>query len=251
MLRVALCQLDLTVGALRSNVAAMADAYRTAEAAGCDVALFPELATCGYPPEDLLLKPGFIADAAALDSLAAQVTRHCAAVVGWVEGHRTPGADPHDSTDGPWNAAAVLHDGEGARQRYHKQALPNYGVFDEKRYFDPRSAGQPLFRIAGVLAAVTVCEDLWVPAGPAPGLTRRGAHVVLNINVALPRRQAGVARVDAARPPGRVLGADRGGQPGRGQDELVFDGGSFVVDRGESRPGPVASTSRCSWSPSM
>ncbi|HNH94108.1 MAG TPA: nitrilase-related carbon-nitrogen hydrolase, partial [Microthrixaceae bacterium] len=132
VLRVALCQLDLTVGALRSNVAAMADAYRIAEAAGCDVALFPELATCGYPPEDLLLRPGFVADnAAALDSLAAQVTGHCAAVVGWVEGHRTPGADPHDSTDGPWNAAAVLHDGR-VLGSYRKQALPNYAVFDEK-----------------------------------------------------------------------------------------------------------------------
>jgi len=234
VLRVALCQLDLTVGALRSNVAAMADAYRTAEAAGCDVALFPELATCGYPPEDLLLRPGFVADnAAALDSLAAQVTGHCAAVVGWVEGHRTPGADPHDSTDGPWNAAAVLHDGR-VLGSYRKQALPNYGVFDEKRYFDPGSAGQPLFRIAGVLAAVTVCEDLWVPAGPALDATRRGAHVVLNINASpfhagkqelrestLLDRQA-----ECAVP---IVAVNLVG----GQDELVFDGGSFVVDRGE------------------
>jgi NAD+ synthase (glutamine-hydrolysing) len=234
VLRVALCQLDLRVGGLTSNVEAMARAYERAEAAGCDVALFPELAVCGYPPEDLLLKAGFVAEAAeALEALARGVTGHCAAVVGWVEGERRPGADPHDPDDGPWNAAAVLHDGRVVGS-YRKQALPNYGVFDERRYFDPGHPEQPLYRIAGVVCAVTVCEDVWVAGGPAVRAAHRGAQVVLNINASpfhagkqelretmLLERQAeaGVPIVYL-----NLVG---------GQDELVFDGGSVVVDHGE------------------
>jgi len=234
VLRVALCQLNLRVGALSTNVEAMAAAYDRADAAGCDVALFPELAICGYPPEDLLLKPGFVADGAtALDALAARVTGHCAAIVGWVDGHRRPGADPHDATDGPWNAAAVLHDGRIVGS-HRKQALPNYSVFDEQRYFDPGTPDQPLYRIGGVVCAVTVCEDVWVPDGPAVVAAHRGAQVVLNINASpfqagkqllresmlLERQaQAGVPIVYL-----NLIGA---------QDELVFDGGSVVVDGGE------------------
>ena len=140
-LRVALCQLDLVVGDLWGNVAAMAEAYAEAEAGGADVALFPELAICGYPPEDLVLKPGFIEDGhQALLELASKVDGRCVAVVGWVEGRRHAGADPHDATDGPWDAAAVLHGGTVVGS-YRKQALPNYGVFDEKRYFDPGPLG--------------------------------------------------------------------------------------------------------------
>jgi len=209
----------------------MVAAYRRAEAAGCDVALFPELAVPGYPPEDLLLKPGFVQDNAdALAAFAEAVDGHCAVVVGWVEGLRRPGADPHDPDDGPWNAAAVLHGGRVVGS-HRKQALPNYGVFDEQRYFDPGPADQPLFRIAGVTCAVTVCEDVWVSDGPAVQAANRGAQIVLNVNASpfhagkqsqreamlLERRaQAGVPIVYL-----NLVG---------GQDELVFDGGSVVVD---------------------
>ncbi|UDY34412.1 NAD+ synthase [Dermatobacter hominis] len=234
VLRVALCQLDLRVGGLRSNVEAMALAYERADAAGCDVALFPELAVCGYPPEDLLLKAGFVADGAeSLEALARRVTGRCAAVVGWVEGDRRPGADPHDATDGPWNAAAVLHDGRIVGS-YRKQALPNYGVFDEKRYFDPGSPDQPLYRIGGVVCAVTVCEDVWVAGGPAVRAAHRGAQVVLNVNAS--PFQAGKQDLREA------MLLERQAEAGvpivylnvvGGQDELVFDGGSVVVDDGE------------------
>jgi NAD+ synthase (glutamine-hydrolysing) len=229
-LRVALCQLDLRVGGMDGNVAAMADAYRRAEAAGADVALFPELAVPGYPPEDLLLKPGFVEDGhEALQALAAHVTGHCAAVVGWVDGRRHPGADPHDAADGPWNAAAVLHGGRMVGS-YRKQALPNYSVFDEKRYFDPGPSGQALYRIGGVTVAVTVCEDVWVAGGPAVQAARDGAAVVLNINASPfhagkqeAREQMLTSRVAEAGVPIAYLNLVGG------QDELVFDGGSMVV----------------------
>ena len=233
-LRVALCQLDLRVGGLRSNVDAMALAYERAERAGCDVALFPELAVCGYPPEDLLLKAGFVADGAeALEALARRVTGRCVAVVGWVEGDRRPGADPHDATDGPWNAAAVLHDGRVIGS-YRKQALPNYGVFDEKRYFDPGTPDQPLYRIGGVVCAVTVCEDVWVSGGPAVRAAHRGAQIVLNVNAS--PFQAGKQDLR------ETMLLERQAEAGvpivylnlvGGQDDLVFDGGSVVVDDGE------------------
>jgi NAD+ synthase (glutamine-hydrolysing) len=223
--------LDLPVGALTANAAAVAAAYRRADAAGADVALFPELAISGYPPEDLLLKPGFVEEQAdALEDLARSLDGDCVAVVGWVEGHRRPGADPHDAEDGPWNAAAVIHGGRVVGS-YRKQALPNYGVFDEKRYFDPGPGDQALYRIAGVVVAVTVCEDVWVADGPAVRAARSGAGVVLNIN-ASPFR-AGKQRVREGMLAGRAREA---GVPVvylnlvAGQDELVFDGGSVVVD---------------------
>lgn len=228
-LRVALCQINTAVGALEANSEAIQEAYLAADAAGADVALFPELAITGYPPEDLLFKAGFISDAArALEDLAARTTGHCAAVVGWVEGVRHPGADPHDALDGPWNAAAVLCGGRVVGS-YRKQALPNYGVFDERRYFDPGPPAQPLFEIGGSVVAVTVCEDVWVEGGPAEQAADHGARVVLNINASpfraakqQVRQQTLADRVDVTGVPIAYVN-----QVG-GQDELVFDGGSMV-----------------------
>ena len=180
--RVALCQLDLVVGDLEGNAAQVIDSYRRAEDAGADLAVFPELAITGYPPEDLLLKPGFVEHSqAVLADLAARIDGRCVAVVGWVEGRRHPGADPHDATDGPWNAAAVLHGGRMVSS-YRKQGLPNYSVFDEKRYFDPGTGGQPLHRIAGVPVAVTICEDMWMSDSVVPTADRDGAALVVNLN---------------------------------------------------------------------
>ena len=229
-LRVALCQINTSVGAVAANCERMLAAYGEAEAAGADVALYPELAVTGYPPEDLLFKAGFIADAAdALDALAAGITGRCAAVVGWVEGARHPGADPHDPFDGPWNAAAVLGHGR-VLGSYRKQALPNYGVFDEQRYFDPGAPAQAFYEIGGVVCAVTVCEDVWVTGGPAEVAAAHGAQVVLNIN-ASPFR-AGKQDVREATVRERVeatgVAVAYVNQVG-GQDELVFDGGSMVL----------------------
>ncbi|MFM7068610.1 MAG: NAD+ synthase, partial [Actinomycetes bacterium] len=230
-LRVALAQLDLCVGDLDGNVARMADAWRTAERAGADVLVLPELALTGYPPEDLLLRPGFIADShEALEALAAQTVGHCATVVGWVEGHRRPGADPHDALDGPWNSAAVLHGGRMVLS-YRKQALPNYGPFDEKRYFDAGAAAQPLLSVAGVPVALSVCEDVWVDDGPVAASVRAGASVVVNINASPFHTGKHAVRQDLLRRRVAEVGVpvvyvNLVG----GQDELVFDGGSMVVD---------------------
>ncbi len=231
-LRVALAQLDLTVGDLEGNVQLMADAYRRADAVGADLVLFPELAICGYPPEDLLLKPGFVEHSqAAVVELARRCEGHAAAVVGWVEGHRSLGADPHDALDGPWNSAAVLHGGRIVGSS-RKQALPNYGVFDEKRYFDPGAPHQPLFRVAGVLVAATVCEDAWVADGPFAAAAAAGAQLIVNVNASpfhrgkqRERLEMLAARWDEVRTPIAYVNLVGG------QDELVFDGGSTVIER--------------------
>lgn len=229
-LRVVCCQLDLVVGDLAGNVDAMAAAYARADTDGADLVVFPELAICGYPPEDLLLKQGFVDDSQrAVQELADRCVGTAVAVVGWVEGHRVPGADPHDAEDGPWNAAAILHGGRIVGS-YRKQALPNYGVFDEKRYFDPGLAGQATYRIAGVHVAVTVCEDAWVAAGPVAAAAHAGAELVVNLNASPFHRGKHDER--------RAMLAERVAESGvpivyvnlvGGQDELVFDGGSTVV----------------------
>ena len=229
--RVALAQLDLCVGDLSGNVDKMVDAWTHAEAAGADLVVLPELAVTGYPPEDLLLRPGFVDDShAALADLAARTVGRCAVVVGWVEGHRHTGADPHDGLDGPWNSAAVLHGGKMLLS-YRKQALPNYGPFDEKRYFDAGPPSQPLLRVNGVTVALSVCEDVWVDDGPVAASVRAGAALVVNVNASPFHTGKQDVRQDMLRRRVAEVGVpvvyvNLVG----GQDELVFDGGSMVVD---------------------
>ncbi|KLR61766.1 NAD+ synthetase [Actinobacteria bacterium IMCC26207] len=219
-LRVAMCQLNLRVGDLAGNMAALSQAYDQAEAAGADIALFPELAACGYPPEDLLLKPGFVDDLQdAVAEFARCITGHCTAIVGWVEVHNGE----------LFNSAAVIRDSRMLGS-YRKQALPNYGVFDEKRYFSAGTADQALYEIAGVTVSVTVCEDVWVDDGPILAAARRGAALAVNINASpfhigkqqvreeMLSRRAAEAGIPIAYL--NLVG---------GQDELVFDGGSVVV----------------------
>ena len=153
-LRIASCQLNPTVGDLDGNVAAILAALDEAEAAGADLAVFGELAICGYPPEDLLLKPRFIADCrSALDKIAARTGR-CAAVIGFPDADRDL-----------YNAAALCADGEVVTV-YRKQHLPNYTVFDEQRYFTAGDGNGPLVDVAGVTIGLSICEDSWVPFGP-------------------------------------------------------------------------------------
>ena len=219
-LRVAMCQLNLRVGDLAGNMAALRHAYDQAEAAGADIALFPELAACGYPPEDLLLKPGFVDDLQdTVAEFARGITGHCTAIVGWVEVHNGE----------LFNSAAVIRDSRMLGS-YRKQALPNYGVFDEKRYFSAGTADQELYEIAGVTVSVTVCEDVWVDDGPILAAAQRGAALAVNINASpfhigkQQVREEMLSRraVEAGIPIAylNLVG---------GQDELVFDGGSVVV----------------------
>ena len=220
-LRIALAQINPTVGDLDGNVALIKAAYDEAEAAGCDIVAFPELAITGYPPEDLVLKPGFVADNKhALASIAAH-TGHCAAVVGFVDADRDL-----------YNAAAMCVNG-AVVGTYRKRVLPNYAVFDEARYFTPGDANDPyeLYVIGGVKVAMSICEDVWSPTGPLAQQAAGGAELNININGSPFHNGKAHARE-------RML-ATRAADASCalvyvnqvcGQDELVFDGGSMVFD---------------------
>ena len=219
VLRVALCQIDTVVGDLDGNVARILGAYAEAEAAGCDLAVFPELAVTGYPPEDLLLKPGFVADSRLALGQVAAATARCAAVVGYVDAAQ----DLH-------NAAAVCAGGE-VRGSYRKRYLPNYAVFDEARYFAPGRGEPTLFGVAGVTVGVSICEDAWSPMGPIAVQAAGGAALVVNLN-ASPYHAGRVAereRMLATRAADASCALVYVNQVG-GQDELVFDGASLVID---------------------
>jgi NAD+ synthase (glutamine-hydrolysing) len=218
-LRIASCQINTRVGALDHNVAAIVDALARATEAGCDLAVFPELAICGYPPEDLLLKPGFIADVrVALDQVAAATTT-CVAVVGFVDAGRDL-----------YNAAAVCAHGEVVGT-YHKRELPNYAVFDEARYFARGSEPAQLWSVAGVRVGVSICEDAWNPAGPILDQADSGAELIVNLNASpyAEGKLAGRERMMATRAADASCALVYVNQVG-GQDELVFDGGSMVFD---------------------
>ena len=220
-LRVALCQINTVVGDLGGNAGRIVDALALADDAGADIAVFPELAVTGYPPEDLLLKPGFVADNVSVlqKVAAATATGRCAAVVGFVD----EGLDLH-------NAAAVCANGEVCGV-YRKQKLPNYGVFDEARYFAPGSGAEELYLIGGVRVGLSVCEDAWDPSGPIATQADAGAELMININASPYYAHRGAERermlatraADASCP---LVYLNAVG----GQDELVFDGASLVFD---------------------
>lgn len=237
-LRVALHQADTVVGDVEGNVAAIVGAIDAAQAAGADLLAGPELAITGYPPEDLLMKPGLVA--ANLDG-AQEVAAHsqgCVVLVGFVdvvgEGASTP-REVHRSLleGGPRrlrNAVAVCSGGQ-IQGVYHKRLLPNYGVFDEVRWFAPGEGPLSLYAVHGVRVGVSICEDLWFADGPVPALGRGGAEVVVNLNAS----PFSIGRCAARRQVLRERASEAGcpivyvNQVG-GQDELVFDGGSMVVD---------------------
>ncbi len=219
--RVAAAQLNATVGDLEGNAARIVEAYERAEREGCDLVAFPELALTGYPPEDLLLRPAFVEQAVeALEKVAVRTGR-CAAIIGYPEPDRDL-----------YNSAAVCAQGR-VLGSYRKHLLPNYSVFDEERYFEPWKDDGPLFRIAGVRVAITICEDAWSPSGPVLTQAAAGAELVVNLNASpyyagrLHEREAMLATraADASVP---VLYVNMVG----GQDELVFDGTSMLFDEG-------------------
>src|SRR5437588_3078806 len=197
----------------------MAEWTAKATEAGADLVCFPELAVTGYPPEDLVLRPEFVRDnLEALQALADGTAKGCAVLVGFV-----------DRTDrGLHNAAALLRDGR-VDARYHKVQLPNYGVFDEERYFEPGDAGCTV-RLAGSDLGISVCEDAWWPGRLWEEYRDRGVKIVPNINASPYHRRKGTERLEICRARARDTGAwivyvNLVG----GQDELVFDGGSMVV----------------------
>jgi len=218
-MRVALAQINTTVGDIWGNVEKMADALERAADAGAGLVAYPELTIPGYPPEDLLMRPSFIEEnMRALGEFAGRVPEGVVAAVGFV-----------DLDTDLYNACAVVSGGE-VLHRYHKHYLPNYGVFDENRYFREGS-GAPVVDLGGALVGVSVCEDIWYPGGPAREQALGGASVLLNISASPYHRRKGAFRE-------RMLGV-RASDYGcyvvfcnltGGQDELVFDGHSVVFD---------------------
>ena len=195
--------------------------YDLAEEAGCDIVAFPELCVTGYPPEDLVLKPGFVADNEAALARLAGHTGRCAAVFGYV-----------DADFDLFNAAAVCADGR-VLGTYRKRLLPNYAVFDEARYFTPGNETDPLelYVIGGVKVGISICEDIWSPDGPLAVQADGGAELAVNIN-ASPYHRGKAAyreRMLATRAADTHSALVYVNQVG-GQDELVFDGCSLAFD---------------------
>ncbi len=220
-LRLAAAQLNTVVGDLSGNAERVLAALAAAESAEADICVMPELAIPGYPPEDLLLKPGFVADnVAALEKVAA-ATRQCAVVVGFV------GAAPGGG--GLANAAAVCAGGRVVGV-YRKHFLPNYGVFDEQRWFLPSDEPPSLFGVAGAWVGVSICEDVWFDEGPVAQAGRAGADVVVNLNASPYNRGRRTERLAVlSRRVAEARCAIAYVNQVGGQDELVFDGDSLVV----------------------
>jgi len=227
-IRIGLAQMNPVLGDLAGNRAQILDVYQQAEDRGCDVVVFGELTVTGYPPEDLVLKSGFVRDNRAVLADIAARTGHCVAVVGFVD----PGAgiDPASGRPVIHNAAAICSGGS-IRGVYRKRLLPNYDVFDEERTFQPGRGDHHLFEIAGVKAAVSICEDVWRADGPVAQQAAGGAALNININGSPFHRGKVVERerMLAARAHENDCAIVYVNQVG-GQDELVFDGASMVFD---------------------
>jgi NAD+ synthase (glutamine-hydrolysing) len=208
------------VGDLEGNTGLILDRIAEAKNLHADLVAFPELVLTGYPPEDLLLKPGFIRrNTEQLQSIARQ-THDITAVVGYVEA---------DGTD-TYNAAAVIHNGQVAHS-YRKIFLPNYGVFDEERYFRA-GTDAPVYLIGGVRVGINICEDIWYPSGPTAAQRAAGAEIIININGSPYHR----GRRDLRQTMLATRAMDHGVVVAYvntvgGQDELVFDGSSMVLDQ--------------------
>ncbi len=217
-IRLGLVQLNSTVGDLDGNRSRIVDAAARAREERVDLLLFPELVLCGYPPEDLLLKPSFArANRRALDGLAGELGDTWA-VLGFV-----------DLAEDLFNAAAIVGAGK-VQAVYHKRYLPNYGVFDEDRYFRAGSEC-PLFCFQDVRIGVTICEDIWYPGGPAQWQAAAGAELIINLSASPYHALKGQQRE-------RMLSTRAADYAAwlayvnlvGGQDELVFDGQSLVID---------------------
>ncbi|HEX2965543.1 MAG TPA: NAD+ synthase [Syntrophorhabdaceae bacterium] len=220
MKRIAAAQINSTVGDLKGNASKILEYIQKANSFNADIIAFPELSVTGYPPEDLLLKKAFVDDNLKTVNELARKTGNITAVVGFVDRHKGVLFD----------AAAVLHDGK-IKGIYHKQLLPNYGVFDEKRYFC--SGLQPfVFEQGGAVYGVSICEDMWHREGPINSLAACGAGLIFNIN-ASPYQQGKAAvreTVAASRIAENHLYICYVNIVG-GQDEIVFDGSSFIMDK--------------------
>jgi NAD+ synthase (glutamine-hydrolysing) len=223
-------QINLLVGGLDANEARISEVMDWAEEVAADVLLLPELAVTGYPPEDLVLRLGFIEDNLDVVRRLASRSGRCTTVVGFVDLVNGRARDSGDAGERKVaNAAAILHEGEW-KATYRKILLPNYVVFDEERYFVPGDDPGFLWEIAGIPTGISICEDIWLPDGPPRLQAEAGARVLLNINGSPyhygKAREREAMLGDRARAAGvPVVYLNMVG----GQDELVFDGHSVVL----------------------
>ncbi|HEX6404359.1 MAG TPA: nitrilase-related carbon-nitrogen hydrolase, partial [Pseudonocardiaceae bacterium] len=225
---VAMAQANPCVGDIAGNAKMISTRCREAAAAGAHLAVFGEMALTGYPVEDLALRGSFVAASVrALQALAAQLVEHgcgeLAAVVGYLD------SDDH----GPRNAAAVLYRGRVVAHQF-KHHLPNYGVFDERRYFIPGTS-LTVFRLHGLEIGMVICEDLWQEGGPITALAQGGVDLIVSPNASPYERNKDDTRLALVARRAREAGVPLAyANLVGGQDELVFDGDSMVVDgRGE------------------
>ncbi len=231
-LRIALAQFDFPVGAINANARRIVQMIEVArDEHQADVVLFPELALSGYPPEDLLNRPEFLARCSAAMDEIAQAVQGIVAVVGW----------PQAAGAVVYNAASVLREG-GIKTTYRKRELPNYAVFDERRYFvtDP-DGGSCVFEVNGVKVGLVICEDLWF-AEPIADTVKQGAQVVLSPNASPFERDKSVQRDQllSRRVEETGVGIAYLNVIG-GQDEIVFDGASDLCDGDGTRHPPARS----------
>jgi len=238
ILRLAMVQMNAVVGDLGGNTRAICRWIRAAKKAKADVVVFPELAVSGYPPEDLLLMPQFLRDAHHMQSPIAKASKGLMVVVGSIaspyhlkskESSKSKRNDPSERQK-PLNVAWVFANGRLVGS-YAKHKLPNYGVFDEQRYFQEGMAN-PIFCLGSVRIGINICEDIWFPDGPARTQVKHGgAHVILNLNASpyhIGKTRTRL-RMLAARAKEHRVFVGYTNMVG-GQDELVFDGNSLVLD---------------------
>ncbi|MFJ8853384.1 NAD+ synthase [Streptomyces sp. NPDC102437] len=234
-LRLALNQIDSTVGDLAGNTEAIVHWTRHSAEQGAHLVAFPEMVLTGYPVEDLALRPSFVeASRQALRALAARLDAEgfgeLPVVVGYLDRSETAQPRYGQPAGSPQNAAAVLHRGQVALT-FAKHHLPNYGVFDEFRYFVPGDS-MPVVRVHGVDVALAICEDLWQDGGRVPAARAAGAGLLLSINASPYEREKDDTRLELVRKRAQEAGCTTAylAMIG-GQDELVFDGDSIVVDQ--------------------
>ncbi|WND37918.1 NAD+ synthase [Streptomyces sp. BB1-1-1] len=234
-LRLALNQIDSCVGDIASNAESVVRWTRHSAERGAHLVAFPEMVLTGYPVEDLALRPSFVeASRAALRSLAARLAREgfgtLPVVVGYLDRSATAQPKYGQPAGAPQNAAAVLYGGEVVLS-FAKHHLPNYGVFDEFRYFVPGDT-MPVVRVRGVDVALAICEDLWQDGGRVPAARSARAGLLLSVNASPYERDKDDTRLELVRGRAREAGCTTAylAMTG-GQDELVFDGDSIVVDR--------------------
>jgi NAD+ synthase (glutamine-hydrolysing) len=218
LMRIALAQINTIVGDFAGNSEKIIASMDEARRMDADLLVFPELTICGYPPEDMLLKPRFVDEnLKTLENVAAHC-RGLTAVIGFV-----------DRTRAIHNAAAIVSDGT-VKARYHKIFLPNYGVFDEERYFEPGS-DCPVYVMGGIRVGVNICEDMWHEVGPATAQSCGGAEIIVNTSASpyhLGKREER-ERMFGERARAGTTGVAYCNLVG-GQDELVFDGNSLILD---------------------